>query len=112
MAKTPIQKLINGKPSDFARRIGCPKSTANHYSDGARTPPEWVYRLIKDKIISRSVTIDFANTCQDILGATFNSVEEYNNLINAEIETNNATPAIARATVILRAIIEKQDSEK
>lgn len=49
--KTPIQKLINGKPGEFARRIGCPKSTANHYSDGTRTPPEWVYRLIKNKLI-------------------------------------------------------------
>lgn len=48
--KTPIQKLINGKPSEFARRIGCPKSTANHYSDGSRTPPEWVYKLIEDKL--------------------------------------------------------------
>lgn len=47
MNKTPIQKLINGKPSEFARRIGCPKSTANHYSDGTRTPPEWVYRMIE-----------------------------------------------------------------
>ena len=44
--KTPIQQLINGKPSEFARRIGCPKSTANHYSDGTRTPPEWVLNLV------------------------------------------------------------------
>lgn len=49
--KTPIQQLINGKPSEFARLIGCPKSTANHYSDGTRTPPEWVYELIKEKIV-------------------------------------------------------------
>ena len=44
---TKIQELINGKPGRFAKRFGCPKSTANHYSDGTRKPPEWIAELIE-----------------------------------------------------------------
>ena len=73
MNKTNIQKLISGKPSEFARRIGCPKSTANHYSDGTRTPPAWVYALILHRLnpkyeFKMKVDNDFQHICSRCKG--------------------------------------------